>query len=263
MGSGWGWCRVGSLWGRLLGLLSDLWLHLGFQLPVGLATLPLRRLELLFLRLGMGPRGLRRMVSGDCCARSSSGMDDANPANTASGRYTPDRGCPAGGCQSWSGGHWTMGPQQWVQANGGSSAGFEFPRAAGGASGEDRGSSGICCGQGHGSGISRSFGAFGASSAAKSCQLVRVGRQSSACGGKPEWPSGSRAGGAPQYGLCSATGAPITTGAGLQPAATLDVCGAAHAYDPLFGSATASLLGSSPCAARTVFRASPLRPRSS
>jgi hypothetical protein len=184
MGSGWGWGRVGSLWSRLLGLLSDLWLHLGFELPMGLVALPLRRLELLFLRLGMGPRRLRRMVSGDCCARSSSWMEDAGSANTASRRHTPGRGTAFGGGQSWSGGHRTMGPQQRVQANGGSSAGVEFQRAAGGASGEDCGSSWICRGQGHGSGIARSFGAFGASSAAKSWQLVRVGRQSSACGGK-------------------------------------------------------------------------------
>ena len=52
------WSRLGSVWSRLLGLLSHLRLHLGFQLSLGLAALPLRRLELLLLRLGMGSRRL-------------------------------------------------------------------------------------------------------------------------------------------------------------------------------------------------------------
>ena len=104
----------------------------------------------------------------------------------------------------------------------GSSAGLELQRAGSDAGGEDRGSSGICRGQGHGSGVARSVGwRRTGSSAAKSCQLVCVGRQSSACGGKPQWPSGSRPDAAPQCGLSSGTGA------GLQPA--LDVCIAAYA----------------------------------
>src|SRR5580658_10302781 len=111
MGSGWGWAGVGSLWSRLLGLLSNLRLHLGFELPMGLVALPLRRLELLFLWLGMGPRRLRRMVSGDCCARSSSGLEDAGSANTAAGRYTPGGGIAAGGRRSWAGGYRTVETQ--------------------------------------------------------------------------------------------------------------------------------------------------------
>src|SRR5277367_5479701 len=111
MGAGWGWAGVGSLWSRLLGLLSDLWLHLGFELPMGLVALPLRRLELLFLRLGMGPGGLRRMVSGNYRAWSSSGLENAGSANTAAGRYTPRWGTPTGGRRSWAGGDRAMALQ--------------------------------------------------------------------------------------------------------------------------------------------------------
>ncbi len=53
LGSGRCWTGLGSLWGRLLGLLPDLRLHLDFELSLGLAALPLRLLELLLFWLGM------------------------------------------------------------------------------------------------------------------------------------------------------------------------------------------------------------------
>jgi hypothetical protein len=204
-------CGLGSLWIRLLGLLSHHRLHLGFRLSLGLAALPLRRLELLLLRLGMGPRRLRRMVSGHCCARTSSGMDDAEPA-AASGRYSPGRGAATGGGRSWPGSHRTVGTQQRIQTDGESSAGFEFQRSDRGAGGEDRGTSGVCRGQGHGSGIARGFEWRRAvSTAAKSGQFLRVGREPSPCVGKPQWPIGTRVdrapGGTSQRGLPSASGA--------------------------------------------------------
>ena len=68
---------LGPVWVRLLGLLPDLRLHLGFGLSVGLAALPLRRLGLLLLRLGMGSGRLRRLASGDRGAQLPSGLEDA------------------------------------------------------------------------------------------------------------------------------------------------------------------------------------------
>src|ERR1700722_9247854 len=110
MGSG--GCRsgLGSLWGRLLGLLSDLRLHLGFKLSLGLAPLPLRRLELLLLRLGLVFGWLRpQLVSRGCGAKPSSGVEHAGTADPSAGWYVSSAGSAAGGSRSWTSGQGSMG----------------------------------------------------------------------------------------------------------------------------------------------------------
>ena len=113
-GNVWVPAGVGPGWdpvrGWVLGLLSHVRVHLGFQLSMGLAAISLRRLGLLFLRLGMGSgRRLRPgVVSGDCGTSSSSGVDHADPAGLSSWRCASDTG-PAGGGGSWASCQGSMG----------------------------------------------------------------------------------------------------------------------------------------------------------
>src|ERR1700722_5778023 len=104
------WSGLGSVWGRLLGLLSDLWLHLGFKLSLGLAPLPLRRVELLLLRLGLVFGWLRpQLVSGGCGAKPSSRVEHADTAPPSAGRYVSGAGSATGVRRSWTGRQGPMG----------------------------------------------------------------------------------------------------------------------------------------------------------
>src|ERR1700744_890478 len=99
--------RPGSLWRRILGLLSDAWVHLDFCLPLGLAALSLWRLELLLVWLGLGSWWVRKnMVTCHRGPQCSSGMDHAN-SSAPSAVFTSGRSASfaatAGCCGSRTG----------------------------------------------------------------------------------------------------------------------------------------------------------------
>ena len=121
------WTRLGSLWSRLLGLLSHLRLHLGFQLSLGLAAVPLRLLELLLFRLGMVSWSCRRpdVGSGDCGASPSTGLDYAGTADSSTWRCRRPTARTAGGGRSWTRCERPVGVQPRTSAEAGSSASAE------------------------------------------------------------------------------------------------------------------------------------------
>ena len=103
------WARAGIRWGRLLGLLPDLRLHLGVKLPLGLAALSLRRLVLLRVWLGLGSWRVWRLASGNRGANVSSGLENAGAPGLCWWRPPSASRAKAGGGRSRGGGQRSMG----------------------------------------------------------------------------------------------------------------------------------------------------------
>ena len=101
---------MGSLWLRLLGLLSGLRIHMDLRISMGLAALPLRSLELLLFRMGLGSGRLWTSLGSSGRHSWIPGILPAGAAGLASAwTWNPDSVSSACNCESWTAGGRSMG----------------------------------------------------------------------------------------------------------------------------------------------------------